>query len=393
MIVWYVLFAIIFPSSLYLFGFALISWFHGNRKIIDSSGKHAQSVCVCVPCYGNDSTVLYTVKQNLKLLRQGHFNFTYLILSDHQSPATIEELKALQVSVFEVNLKQSTKAKAISQFFEKEKVSDDLFLLLDIDNVLSASSVEALGQIAKGQLKQKQWYQFERVSANENSKVAVLDTWSEKINNRIFRRGCQTIGVAPALIGSGILAPMKEYKDFNLRIPEFITGGFDKWLDHMLLQEKVAVKYVEGALVYDEKISNLDQLQTQRTRWISAQIFIAKKLFVTTLKSLFTLRLLRFFKYAQLYIIPRVWHMMLSFLAAALALLFAPELGWQLMVMNFITLCFGLLLASKGVNLLILTQAIFSLAFKIVWRYIKVVFGLKEAEKGFAVTEHSKKDQ
>lgn len=391
MYIWYLLFLIVFPSALYLFVFGFISWFGKRKKIIKNSDSNSLSVAFCVPSFGNDAVILSSVRKNLSLLNRSKLKFSFYVLSDHQKDETREALKSLGVNVFEVDLEKSTKAKGISQFFQNTVIFEEYFYLLDIDNLLTESAIKSIEDICNQGFVDKKWYQFERISANEDSHVAVLDTWSEKVNNNVFRKGCQVLGVPPALIGSAIMAPTKSYIDHNLNIPEFITGGFDKWLDHMLIESKTKVVYLEKAQVLDEKISDLEQLQRQRTRWISAQIFIAKKLFLPMLKSLFSLRLLGFLKYAQLYIIPRVWHMALSVLFLILSLLFAPQNGQYLLLLNFVVLSLGLLFASKGANLYTLSIAIFKMAFRVLWRYLKVILGLKNAKENFVITEHKDK--
>lgn len=392
MIVWFIVFGILFSSTAYLFVFAALSYFSKRAEGTSKEENFSQkaSLCICVPSYGNDSTIVYTVRKNLAILKASRLQFQYFVLSDHQSTDTVEELKRLGAKVFEVDLEKSTKAKALSQFFKKIDLQEDWFFLLDVDNLLSPEAVYALERFSGKLPKEKTWYQFERISANSNSTVAVFDTWSEKMNNRIFRKGTGVIGLSPALIGSGILAPTKEYVRHNLNIPEFITGGFDKWLDHILLETKTKVKYLENTTILDEKISDLDQLQQQRTRWISAQIFIAKKLFVPTFLSLITLKWLRFLKYFQLYVIPRVWHLMLSVFALIASTFYSME-AFNLLALNYVVLCLAILLASKGTNLLMLARAGVQVVFKIVWRYVKVVFGLKKAGKSFMVTQQTHK--
>lgn len=391
MYIWIVLFVLVFPSALYLFVFGLLSWLAFPKKIKVDTQAEKLSVAFCVPSYANDAVILSSVIKNLKLLEKAKFKFTFYVLSDHQKPETIKTLKSYGAEVFEVILDKSTKAKGISQFFQNTVIFEEYFYLLDIDNLLTPSAIEAIDKICSQGFLDEKWYQFERISANQDSHVAVLDTWSEKVNNNVFRKGCQVLGVPPALIGSAIMAPTKSYVEHNLNIPQFITGGFDKWLDHMLIESKTKIVYLEKAQVLDEKISDLEQLQRQRTRWISAQIFIAKKLFIPMLKSLFAFRFLAFFKYAQLYIIPRVWHMALSVLVLIAALIFADKIGQYLLLFNFSVLVLALLLASRGMNLFTLSYAIFKMAFKVLWRYMKVFLGLKNAKENFVVTEHKDK--
>jgi len=71
------------------------------------------------------------------------------------------------------------------------------------------------------------------------------------------------------LIGSGMCFDFKLFKE---NIYKLSSVGEDKELEAHLLLQKVFIKYEPDIHVFDEKVSNKDNFQKQRLRWMTAQI-------------------------------------------------------------------------------------------------------------------------
>jgi cellulose synthase/poly-beta-1,6-N-acetylglucosamine synthase-like glycosyltransferase len=50
------------------------------------------------------------------------------------------------------------------------------------------------------------------------------------------------------------------------------TAGEDREMEALLLRQKVFIKYAPEIHVFDEKVSNQDNFQRQRMRWMTAQV-------------------------------------------------------------------------------------------------------------------------
>ena len=111
--------------------------------------------------------------------------------------------------------------------------------------------------------------QCHRCAKNSNNDVAVLDGVSEEINNTIFRKAHNRLGLSAALIGSGMCF---DYQLFKENVYKLSSVGEDKELEAHLLLQKVFIKYEPDIHVFDEKVSNKDNFQKQRLRWMTAQI-------------------------------------------------------------------------------------------------------------------------
>ena len=97
----------------------------------------------------------------------------------------------------------------------------------------------------------------------------MLDGASEEINNTIFRKAHNRLGLSSALIGSGMCF---DYKLFKKNVFQLSTAGEDREMEALLLKQKVFIKYAAEIHVFDEKVSNQDNFQRQRMRWMTAQV-------------------------------------------------------------------------------------------------------------------------
>ena len=108
-----------------------------------------------------------------------------------------------------------------------------------------------------------------RCAKNANNDVAVLDGASEEINNTIFRKAHNRLGLSSALIGSGMCF---SYDLFRQNVFLLSTAGEDREMEALLLQQDVYIKYAPDIHVFDEKVSSQDSFQRQRMRWMTAQV-------------------------------------------------------------------------------------------------------------------------
>jgi cellulose synthase/poly-beta-1,6-N-acetylglucosamine synthase-like glycosyltransferase len=97
----------------------------------------------------------------------------------------------------------------------------------------------------------------------------MLDGASEEINNTIFRKAHNRLGMSSALIGSGMCF---DYELFRKNVFQLSTAGEDREMEALLLSQDVFIKYAAEIHVFDEKVSNSDNFQRQRMRWMTAQV-------------------------------------------------------------------------------------------------------------------------
>jgi len=75
--------------------------------------------------------------------------------------------------------------------------------------------------------------------------------------------------MSSALIGSGMCF---NYELFKNNVFKLSTAGEDREMEALLLHQEIFIKYAPDIHVFDEKVSNQDNFQRQRMRWMTAQI-------------------------------------------------------------------------------------------------------------------------
>ena len=188
------------------------------------------------------------------------------VISDHQQESTERLLSDLPVTLLRPVFDKSSKAKALQFAISEVSGQYDYVVVLDADNIVETDFLHRLNILLKEGYKAVQCH---RCAKNSDSSVSVLDGVSEEINNTLFRKAHNLIGLSSALIGSGMCF---DYSWFSSHVTKLTTAGEDRELEVFLLREGIYIKYADDILVFDEKVSSADNFQRQRQRWMSAQV-------------------------------------------------------------------------------------------------------------------------
>ena len=180
-------------------------------------------------------------------------------------PETNEQLRRMPITLLTPSFEKSSKAKAMQYAINEVKGEFDNVVILDADNVVRPEFLSQLNILCSVY----DVIQCHRCAKNANNDVAVLDGASEEINNTIFRKAHNRLGLSSALIGSGMCF---NYELFKKNVFQLSTAGEDREMEALLLHQEVFIKYAPDIHVFDEKVSNQDNFQRQRMRWMTAQV-------------------------------------------------------------------------------------------------------------------------
>ena len=262
------LWIIIAGSVIYVAFFAIISLFYEKE---DHVAEHAAAISnrmtrflILYPAYNEDRVIIHAVDQFL-LQDYPKDHYTVAVISDHMQPETNEILKKLPITLLTPTFEKSSKAKAMQYAMTKVQGDFDNVVILDADNVVRPEFLSQLNILCSVY----DAIQCHRCAKNANNDVAVLDGASEEINNTIFRKAHNRLGLSSALIGSGMCF---SYDLFKENVFKLSTAGEDREMEALLLSQKIFIKYAPTIHVFDEKVSNQDNFQRQRMRWMTAQI-------------------------------------------------------------------------------------------------------------------------
>ena len=392
-------------STIYILFFALVSTLWKKRvskltsyltgQVLAMRKKDHFSYLVLYPAYNEDRVIVNSV-QNFLAQYYPFDSFHVAVISDHMQPETNKKLAALPITLLLPVFDKSSKAKAMQyamDYFQKPEVRGqrsedfDYIVILDADNVVEPHFLEQLNtECAKGY----KAIQCHRCAKNSDNDVAVLDGVSEEINNTIFRKAHNRIGLSSALIGSGMCF---DYQWFKENVYKLSTVGEDRELEAQLLLQKVFIKYEPDIHVFDEKVSSKDNFQKQRLRWMTAQI---QSLFMQLPHLPYAIKtgnIDYINKTIQQALIPRsmlvvgafVWSIFMTIFSLAFSNYWYIK-WWCL----FLTICISLYLAiPKQLRSHTVFGKIFSV-FTLVWRMVQNVPKINRKNNDFIHTQHGK---
>ena len=257
------------PSIIYVAFYALISLFPSRPSPLSphpSDIKHQPSnFLILFPAYKEDTVIVHSVKQCLEQTYPKE-NYHIGVISDHMQEETNALLRQLPITLFTPQFEKSSKAKALHYAIKEVNGQFDYIIILDADNIVLPDFLEQVNDSCQQGYKALQCH---RCAKNSDNDVAVLDGISEEINNSLFRKAHNTIGISSALIGSGMCF---EYEWFKNHVGLFETAVEDREMEIQLMKEHIFIKYEEHIPVYDEKVSSSENFQRQRLRWMTGQV-------------------------------------------------------------------------------------------------------------------------
>ena len=356
----------------------LSSYLENQVKSLHSG--HNYSFLVLYPAYNEDRVIVSSVQQFV-----GQYYpydcFHVAVISDHMQPETNDRLRKLPITLLTPVFEKSSKAKAMQYAMDQIKEEYDYIVILDADNVVASNFLERLNEVCALGYKAIQCH---RCAKNNDSNIAVLDGVSEEINNTIFRKAHNRIGLSSALIGSGMCFNFKWFKE---NVYKLTTAGEDRELEALLLMQGVYIHYEETIPVYDEKVSNKDNFQKQRLRWMTAQLQSLLRMLPNIPQAIKTGNIDFVDKTIQQALIPRSMLMVLTFAMATLMTFLSQVwcLKWWLL---FLFVCLSLYIATPKA---LRSHSILGKALSIpmlVWKMMLNMLKIDRKNTDFIHTEH-----
>ena len=232
-----------------------------GKNYSPSSIHHQPSTfLVLFPAYHEDTVILHSIES---FLQQDYPKDLYevVVISDHMSPETNEQLSQLPITLLQPTFEQSSKAKALQYAFHSPFTLHpspyDYIVILDADNIVQPDFLTQLNEIASPNIA----IQCHRTAKNADNDIAELDGISEEINNSIFRKGHNRIGMSSALIGSGMCFDYQWFKENVIHLDSAVE---DRELEALLMKQGIHIHYAEDVHVLDEKVSNRQLMRKKK---------------------------------------------------------------------------------------------------------------------------------
>ncbi len=379
-------------SGAYILFFALVSMLWKKpvsrlNKMLTSQIRNLRedkyyTYLILYPAYNEDRVIVNSVHQFLGQYYP-YNSFHVAVISDHMQPETNKILGELPITLLQPVFEKSSKAKAMQYAMDQIREDYDFVVILDADNVVDSNFLEKLNEVcAKGY----KAIQCHRCAKNSNNDIAVLDGVSEEINNTIFRKAHNRIGLSSALIGSGMCF---DFKWFRKNVYRLTTAGEDRELEALLLRQGVYIHYEPDIHVFDEKVSNKDNFQKQRLRWMTAQIQSLFNLLPHVPEAIVKGNIDYIDKTVQQALIPRSMLIVLTFIMACLITLLSRVwcLKWWLL---FLFICLSLYVSTpKKLRSHSVFGKLMSLP-SLVWKMVLNILKIDHKNTDFIHTTHDK---
>ena len=340
---------------------------------------------ILYPAYNEDRVIVNSVTTFLGQYYP-YKGFHVAVISDHMQPETNEKLAQLPITLLQPVFEKSSKAKAMQYALQQIQTEYDYIVILDADNVVEQDFLAKLNDVCN---KGYDAIQCHRCAKNSNNNIAVLDGVSEEINNTLFRKAHNRIGLSSALIGSGMCFKFKWFKE---NVYKLSTAGEDRELEALLLRQKIHIHYEPDIHVYDEKVSNKDNFQKQRLRWMTAQIQSLFSLLPYVPKAIMDGNIDYIDKTFQQALIPRSMLIVLTFVLAFLITLLSLDwcIKWWLL---FLFICLSLYVSTPKQ---LRSHSVFGKILSIpmlVWKMILNILKIDRKNTDFIHTTHDHEEK
>ena len=329
----WIIFCLALLGVIYLMVFALASLIKHPRHIKES-GKLCRFLVV-FPSYKEDNIIISSVKSFLKQEYPSD-KYDVTVISDGMKDETVSELRSLPVNVIIAHYQDSSKAKALNLAVEKNREGKyDMIVILDADNIVDCDFLQKINNAAP----HFDAIQAHRTGKNRDTATSILDAASEEINNSVFRKGHNNLGLSSALIGSGMAF---NFKWFCENVSELSTSGEDKEIEILLLKAKIHICYLYDVYVYDLKTQRSSAFYNQRRRWMATQFYSLSRALKGFLPALLKWNIDYLDKIFQWFLPPRILHVCLILIMAIITscIDFYTAIKWWMLFVLMITVLF-----------------------------------------------------
>lgn len=195
--------------------------------------------------------------------------FDITAISDHNEEMTNFRLAQQPITLLTPNYRHGNKTKylqlAISNL-PQFKIYD-VVVILEAGDIIEPDFLENLNHAYENAGTKA--IQAHRISSNRNTPVSQMAAIFEEINNTIFRKGHNRLGLSASLCASGMAFNFEWFKE---TISDFRSAWDDKNLESVLMRQHIYIDYVNDLFVYNEKPQQANDFNRQRGQWIRSQL-------------------------------------------------------------------------------------------------------------------------
>ncbi len=361
-----------------------------KEKIVDKGKETKEYDFGCIiTAYRNSDITKPGVKS---LLEQNYKNFEIYVVNDNCEKVDygVENEK---LSVFFPDPALKLKAKSIIYAIEKFKRNHEYIVVFDADNLAHPDFLKTINKYINNGYRS---VQGQRTAKNLDTVYACADATGEFYKNYVERLVPYLIGSSSVISGSGMAVESELYKGY-LASPEIEQGKHlwkkmlqeDKILQNYLLRKNEKISYAWDAIIYDEKVTTAEQVETQRSRWLYSYFQNLPNSSGLVLKGLLNFSWNQVM-FGLITIAPPLFILMFfSVVMMVISWFVAPTMSYILLASLFVfvgNILFTLYLSKVPAEI---WKALWGMPL-FVWNQVTALFKMKDPNKNFKHTEHNR---
>ncbi|MFK7935016.1 MAG: glycosyltransferase [Saprospiraceae bacterium] len=257
-----IVFFLIFP-----FLKVLLSAF-GSEKMGDGKVTKQYDFGSIITAYRNAEITKPLIQS---LIKQNYANHHIYLVADN-CDITGWDVEHEKLTVLNPQPALNLKAKSIIHGIENFVRAHEYIAVFDGDNLAHPDFFKEINKYANAGHRS---IQGQRTAKNLDTRYACMDALGEFYKNYVERYVPYLIGSSAVISGSGMAVESELYQAYLNG--EEIQKGKEKWkkmlqedkiLQNDLLDKNEKIAYAWNAIVYDEKVTTGDAVETQRSRWL-----------------------------------------------------------------------------------------------------------------------------
>lgn len=255
----------------------LMAQFRKRERIPNEVTSKQDFGCI-ITAYKNADIAVPLIESLLKqnyARPEGEKYFIYLVADECDVSNLLkisEHWDSERVEILKPETPLRLKAKSIIYAMERFKRAHTATVVFDADNLAHPNFLTEMNRYFEAGYDA---VQGQRTAKNLDTVYACADSTGEIYKNYIERYVPYLLGSSSVISGSGMGVETALYWDY-LNSKEIQQGKTqwkkmlqeDKILQNHLLKQNVKIAYAKNAIVYDEKVTTAEQVETQRTRWL-----------------------------------------------------------------------------------------------------------------------------
>ena len=385
----YVIIAELFIAELtFPFITVVIAQVLGKEKIVSRYFPERKFDFACIiTAYRNVAIARPLVES---LLKQSHSRCTIYLVAD-DCPDFDFDISDDRLVLLRPESPLRLKIKSILYATGHFRHTPDYIVIFDADNLVHPGFLEEVNRYANGGYR---CIQGRRTAKNLDTTYAALDSLGEHYKNYTERYVPHLLGCSAVISGSGMATETELYLAYlaSPGVAEGQTKGKkmlqeDKILQNFLLRQDKKIAFARKAVVYDEKVSSGEAVETQRSRWLYSYFQNIPNALGILRRGLLRGSANQFFFGLTTLALPMFIQVGLALLLAALGSLIAPAASVALLTALFVFAANVLWVLRLSGAPAAVWRALGAVP-GFVWRQVLGLLGMRNPNKNFKHSEH-----